>query len=105
MDSIQPISPSKERLEELLDPTKVNVYCGLHNYFGPSATNEVKPKQGCSRCWFVLYFHDLATTSPERRASRLAELDEVLHKIVELVEKGKWDYEPYRHAKIEMEPN
>jgi hypothetical protein len=92
-------------LTEVMDPQKVQLYCALHNYFGPSTTVEMKPKQGCSRCWFVFFFHDIASTPPDRRAARLAELDEVLHKVVEEVERGKFDFEPYRHAKIEMESN
>jgi hypothetical protein len=40
---------------------------------------------------------------PELRAERLDELEAVVRKMTELASKGKWDYEPYRHAKIEIE--
>jgi hypothetical protein len=92
-------------LAEVMDPTKVQLYCAQHFYFGPSTKAEVKPAKGCQRCWFVFYFHDIASTPPDKRAARMAELDEVLHKVVEEVEKGKWDFEPYRHAEISMESN
>lgn len=89
-----------------MDPQKVQVYCSTHQYFGPTKNGtEVKPGLGCSKCWFVLYFHDIATTPPEKRAARLDELTEVLHKTVELVEQGKFDFEPMRHSEIEMESN
>lgn len=89
-----------------MDPQKVTVYCATHMYFGPSKNGvEAKPQQGCSKCWFVLYFHDIATTPPEKRQARLDELDEVLHKVVEEVEKGAWDFVPNRHAQIEMGDN
>lgn len=95
---------SSKRLEEIMDPTKVVVYCALHNYFGPSKDGaEVKPAQNCQRCWFVLYFHDIVSAPPEDRAQRMDELEAVVHKMCELADKGKWDYEPYRHAKIEIE--
>lgn len=92
----------KKYLEEVMDPQKVSVYCGTHMYFGPSKNGvEAKPAQGCPKCWFVLYFHDIATTPPEQRAARLDELDEVVHKACELADKGKFDYEVNRHAKFE----
>lgn len=91
-------------LNELSDPTKVQVYCGTHQYFGPTKNGvEAKPGYNCPKCWFVLYFHDIASTPPDKRAARLDELDEVLHKTVELVEQGKWDFEAIRHAEISME--
>jgi hypothetical protein len=48
-----------------------------------------------------MYFYDLVNTAPERRAERLEELTEVLHKVTELSAKGKWDFEAYEHARIE----
>lgn len=94
------------RLAEIMDPNKVTVYCGLHSYFGPSKNGvETKPMQGCSRCWTVLYFYDIVNTAPERRAERLEELTEVLHKVTEMADKGTWDFEPYRHSKVEIESN
>ncbi|CAN5950548.1 unnamed protein product [Sphagnum jensenii] len=61
--------------------------------------------QGCPKCWFVLYFHDIATAPPETRAQRLDELEEVVNKSCELAARGNWDYEPYRHSKIDLETN
>lgn len=94
-------------LEEIMDPQKVQVYCGTHNYFGPSKPGgvEVKPAEGCPKCWFVLYFHDIATAPPETRAQRLDELEEVVNKSCELAARGNWDYVPYRHSQFETESN
>lgn len=90
------------RIEELMDPNKVTLYCGIHNYFGPSKGGvQVKPALGCPRCCMVMYFYDIVNTAPERRAERLDELTEVLHKVAELSAKGKWDFTPYEHAQIE----
>lgn len=75
-------------------------------YFGPSKNGtEAKPALGCPKCWFVLYFHDIATTPPEKRAQRLDELTEVIHHTVECVKQGKFDLNIDRHAKIETESN
>jgi hypothetical protein len=101
-----PTSEQNKILSEVMDPQRVQVYCATHNYFGPSKNgNEVKPGYNCPKCWFVLYFLDIASAPPDQRAAKLDELEEVLNKTVELVEKGKWDFEPYRHSKIQMESN
>lgn len=96
----------KERdsyLLEALDPRKISIFCGLHDYHGPSKTNkEIKPFKNCSRCWFVFYLHDIASTPPHLRAERLSELEEVINHATELADKGKFDFEPYRHPKIEI---
>lgn len=96
----------KERegfLAEALDPHKISIFCGVHQYYGPSKTNKkIAPFKGCSRCWLVYYIHDMATTPPHLREQRLAELEEVIHHATELADKGQFDFEPYRHAKIEI---
>lgn len=90
------------RLEEITDPNRVAVYCSKHQYFGPSKINpDSKPKLGCSRCWFVFYLNDMIAVPPSERAKRLDELDEVLHKLAEQVEKGHGDqFNVFRHPEI-----
>lgn len=90
-------------LSEALDSKKVQIYCKLHNYFGPSKTAEVKPNKGCAQCWMVFYFYDIATAPPHTRAQRLDELTEVVHKAVELAQSGKWDINIDPHANIKIE--
>lgn len=90
-------------IEQALDPNKISAYCGEHSYHGPSKTNrDIKPFKNCARCWFVFYLHDMASTPPHLRAERLAELEEVIHHATELADKGKFDFEPYLHPKIEI---
>lgn len=82
---------------------RVNLMCGKHFYAGPSKNNpEIKPHPGCSQCWQVYFIKDIASVPPSMRAQRLDELEEVLHHMNEMVEKGTWDFEPYEHAKIEI---
>lgn len=90
-------------LREALDPTKVDLYCGLHHYHGPVKEQpEIKPAPGCQRCWFVFYFHDIVSSAPHERARRLDELDEIIHKMVEEINVGTFDFKPFRHAQIEF---
>lgn len=96
----------KERLiAEVTDPSKVSLYCATHMYFGPEkhGGRGVKPGIGCPKCIFVMYFHDLASTPPEKRGARLDELDEVLHHVVEEVKAGRWDFKPFERAQISLE--
>lgn len=90
------------RLQEITDPNRVACYCSKHNYFGQSKLNpDSKPTLNCSRCWFVFYLNDMISVPPSERKQRLAELDEVLHKLAEEVEKGNGDqFNVNRHPEI-----
>lgn len=93
---------TNDYLAEALDSQKVNLYCKQHAYFGPSKTHEAKPHRGCQQCWMVFYVHDIASAPPHQRAQKLEELEEVLHKVVELVDAGKWDVTINPHATVEF---
>lgn len=94
----------KRILNDLLDQEKVSVYCGDHFYFGPVKDKpEIGPHSGCPKCWFVFYFHDIATTPPHLRQARLDELEETVHHVVEAVKTGNWDFKPLPHAEISIE--
>ena len=93
----------KEMVEEALDPQRVRFYCPKHFYSGPVKENaQIKPGLGCPDCWKIFYFHEMAMTPPDKRREKLEEIEEVLHKMVEMVEAGTWDFVPYEHAKIEI---
>jgi len=94
-----------EFLSEALDSQKVNLYCETHSYYGPSKNHQAKPAKNCPKCWMIFYFHDIASAAPHQRKQKLDELEEVLHNVVELVEKGKWDVTINPHAKVEFETN
>jgi hypothetical protein len=90
-------------LKEIFDTQKVNLKCGRHLYFGPNPEKpELKPVLGCVDCWKVFYIYELANTPADKRREKLEELEDVLHNVVEMVEKGTWDLEVYPHAKIEI---
>ena len=90
----------KEMLSEIFDSQKVQVKCGKHLYFAGS--KDAKPALGCSDCWRVYFINELATTPPNERAQKLDELDEVIRKMVQMVEAGQWDLNLYKHPKIEF---
>lgn len=92
-----------DTLKELFDPSKVNLKCGQHLYFGPVKDKpEVTPMLGCVDCWKVWYIHEIATTPPSERAQKLEELESVLHDMTQMIERGEWDFVPFDHAQIEI---
>lgn len=93
----------RDVLKEVFDANRVTLWCKEHNYLGPIKDRpEVTPHFGCPNCWKIFYIHELATTPPDKRAEKLAEIEEVMHKVVELVERGEWDVNIFPHAKIEI---
>lgn len=92
-----------EMLAEMTDPTRVQFFCPKHFYSGPvKGKPEFRPALSCTDCWKIWYFHEFATTPPDERRQKLEEVEEVLHKMVEMVEKGTWDFVPYDHAQVEI---
>lgn len=102
-------------IEEVLDPHKVIVYCGRHQYYGPM--NETKayrvnpfgkeirnsPVEGCSRCWEVYFLHEIANAPPSKRDELLTQLEEAVHHAAELEDKRLFDFVVQRHADIKYE--
>lgn len=90
-------------VREVFDDKRVQLKCGKHLYFGPvKGRPEVIPMLGCVDCWKVFYVYEMASTPANERGQKLAELEEVLHNVVQMVEEGKFDFEPYPHAQIEI---
>lgn len=96
-------SEQRDILKEIIGSERVTLYCADHMYTGPVKSNPaVKPAKGCPKCWQVYFILDLASVPPHMREQRLSELEEVLHKMNEMVDAGTWDFEPYEHAEIEF---
>lgn len=91
----------EQLLEEVLDPNKVSLYCSQHLYFGPGKDKQIRPTSGCAKCWQVYFLLDYANTPPDKRNQRVAELEEVIHHLVESVEQGTFDYKPLQKAEFE----
>ena len=94
-----PISPAdiKSILAEK-DSERATVVCSKHQYTG----SRIPPKaSGCKECWMVYYCYDLATTPPSLRKERLDELEHVIHKVVDMVKKGTFDFVPDDRPTIE----
>lgn len=90
-------------LKEIIGSERITLYCADHMYTGPVKSHpEVKPSKNCPKCWQVYFIHDLASVPPGMREQRLAELEEVLYKMHEMVLAGTWDFNPYEHAKLEF---
>lgn len=87
-------------VEELFDPNKVSVYCGLHNYFGPGKEGKFAPHMDCPKCWLVYYIYDIANTPASQRRERMEELEQVVHHMVETAQKGQLDFNPLEHPQV-----
>jgi len=99
------LTPQEQRqmVAEAFDPTRVTLYCAPHSYFGPIKNRpEIIPAEGCVDCLKIFWIHELSACPPDKREQKLSEIEEVMHKVVELVEKGQWDLALYPHPKIEI---
>ena len=102
-------------IDEVLDPRRVIVYCGRHQYYGPmdevkawrvnptAKTIRTEPMEGCSRCWEVYFLHEIANAPPSKRNELLTQLEEAVHHAAELEDKRLFDFVVQRHANIEYE--
>lgn len=99
-------SQKKEMMDEIFDDQKINrvqFFCAQHAYRGPVKERpEIVPGFGCANCWKIWYLHEIATTPPDERRQKLEEIEEVMHSMIKMVESGKWDFEPYEHAEVEI---
>jgi len=87
----------EQLLAEVWDERKVQLVCERHpGYGGPPA----KPVSGCKSCWQVYWWRTLVKMPPDERKEWLAKIYETLRYMVELVEKGQWDYSPFAHPEI-----
>lgn len=88
---------------EVLDPKKVLLHCGKHNYIG--ADTPPKPR-GCKNCWEAYWWFKIASTPPHLRRQRLEEAMKMVRDAAQAVEAGTWDFkvdEGYAEAKIEKD--
>jgi hypothetical protein len=89
--------------EDLLSG-KIHVYCGLHAYFGPNAQGEGAPVQGCPQCWKVWWLKHFSTTPREKLAEEIEKTYEAMVNTVNFVEHGNFDFRPYLHPDVKIEP-
>ncbi len=66
-------------------------YCEIHNWY---YTGLPPLTHGCKECWMTFLFTQQAMLPKERKAENLDNLEEVMHHVVEAVERGEWDFKP-----------
>lgn len=95
---MKPITQKQKEqvINEFFDTKKVVLYCADHNYGGKGM-----PTEGCPKCSKVFWQLLAASFPPEKRSQIIEELHEIVHKLVEEVEAGRFDINIYPHAKIE----
>jgi len=84
----------KKLLDEALDPQKVILTCGIHNWsyglknkFG----KPVPPNFKCKQCTMVSFMGLLANTPPEKRQETVEMLEYSVHKLIEAEKRGEID--------------
>lgn len=87
-------------LAEVMDKEKVLLHCEPHRYLGSSTP---PTSRGCKYCWEAYYWYMLASTPPHLREERLELLERGVAHAVELVEQGKFDFEPLARPEIHTE--
>lgn len=85
---------------ELLDPTKVHLICGLHQYLG-SATPPFP--NGCVDCWKAYWWYQVATTPPHLRDELLELAYKGVYDSVKAHERGEFDFRPFASPEITIE--
>jgi len=83
-----------------LDPRTTVLVCGKHNY---SPGGPKMPESKCGDCWFAFLFHHLSQLPPSKQQERLDQLEVILNLACEEEDAGKFDFKPYRHARISIE--
>jgi hypothetical protein len=83
-----PVISDKDKaslLAEALDPKKVTLTCGLHNFaYGGS----IPPNFKCKRCIFTLFFGLVANTPPGDRKELMDMLEAEVHSMIEMSKSG-----------------
>lgn len=110
------IKDREQLADERLDPSRLNLNCPIHNYYGPIGRKDQfqgarivpahmreHPAIGCANCIKIFYIFDILSVPPSDRAQRFEELEEVMMKMIEQSEKGNFDFVAFRHPKIKYE--
>ena len=69
------------------------VFCPVHNFVGGGETN---PTPGCTQCWRAFYTRLLSSFPVGEQQAKADELYDILARMVEMDEKGTFDYVPHR---------
>lgn len=88
-------------LDEALDPNKVQLICGAHNY--KPGTQTGIPFKTCPNCWMAFYVYSLARITPDKRDQFLEDLEKGVVDACAAEDKGKMDFVPSRKQEITIE--
>jgi hypothetical protein len=75
-------------IDEALDPEKVTLSCGIHNYF---YSRTAKPNFKCKQCMMVSFMGLIANTPPEKREETVEMLEYTIHQLIEADKRGEID--------------
>jgi hypothetical protein len=86
-------------LEEVLDPQKVTLLCGDHNYVSGSV---VPPTAGCSKCWLVYFVTEVGKTPPDKRHDKVEMLEQMVRHMIESEKTGD-NMKLFEHPEVKVE--
>jgi hypothetical protein len=81
-------------ISEALDPEKVILTCGIHNWSYNQKNKygkPVPPNFKCRQCQMVSFMGLLANTPPDRRQETVEMLEYSVHKLIEAEKRGEID--------------
>ena len=91
----------QKMLDEMLDPQKVVLTCGIHNW---SYGSKKPPVFKCPECWKASFIGLIANTPPNRRLEVMEMLEYSIHKLVEADKNGTIDrIKLFNHPKVSIE--
>ncbi len=79
---------------EALDPQKVHLTCGIHQWSYGQKNKQgapVPPNFKCKQCQMVSFMGLLANTPPDRRQETVEMLEYTVHKLIEAEKRGEID--------------
>lgn len=91
---------SDQTVMNALDPKKVVLTCGLHNYV---PGRDVRRHTGCAKCIMCDFVYMFARVPPERQREELDRFEGLIRSMCELDSEGKLDISIQRHPTISIE--
>ena len=91
---------------ECLDPQKVILTCGIHNWsYGQQRNGSpVPPIFNCKQCQMVSFMGLLANTPPEKRQETVEMLEYSVHHMIEAEKRGEIDKNTlFRRPEVQIE--
>lgn len=85
---------------QVMDPNKVTLTCGVHNYV---PGRDIRKNLGCAQCIMADFVYMFARVPREKQMEELEKFEALIHTMCELEDTGKLDINIQRHPTLEIE--